>query len=506
VLVAVLAYVPFADAAFPGRNGEVSFSRTAQSSDIYSVDPFGTAEVNITNQSYSRFPAWSPDGSRIAFSQNLSIFTANPDGSGKALVLNWGGSVWDLDWSPGGTKLVAELWTCIDDPLECHQDIYTMNLDGSDLTNITSGDGFDDRRPAWSADGTKIAFDSVRNGVSGIYTMNPDGSGVTALTQNPTSFDTSPDWSPDSTRLLFTRGRPNYGPEDGGDLYTMNAAGGDLTTWGYGGIGPSWSPDGTRIAMGQGAGGVVTVSAEGGDFHRLTDPPGALRDLDTDWRPLAPVSPPPPTGSGYPRPKGATPMLVYLVPAYRGCTSPNRTHGPPLVFGSCNPPTQVTSGPTIGTADSNGQPTKAVGSVRLTTMVGQPGPPDDTDLKIEVLQTDVRNSEVLDDYAHNEGELDLRLPLRITDKWSGGGSDASATVSDFLLRFVVPCSYTPDTTIGSTCEVATTVDAVYPGAITESKRSIWELGQIQLFDGGSDVKAETGPDNRLFEVQGVFVP
>ena len=499
----MLAYVPFADAAFPGRNGEVSFSRTGQSSDIYSVDTFGTAEVNLTNQSYSRFPAWSPDGSRIAFSQNLSIFTANPDGSGKAPVLNWGGSVGDLGWSPGATKLVAELWTCIDDPLECHQDIYTMNLDGSDLTNITADDGFDDRRPVWSADGTKIAFDSVRNGVSGIYTMNPDGSGVTALTQNPTSFDTSPDWSPDGTRLLFTRGPPNYGPDDGGYLSTMNADGSDLTTETYGGRGPSWSPDGTRIAMG--GSGVVTVSAEGGDFHQLTAIPGALRDLDTDWRPLAPVSPPPPTGSGYPRPKGATPILVYLVPAYRGCTSPNRTHGPPLAFGSCNPPTQLSSNPTLGTADSNGQPTKGVGSVRLTTMVGQPGPPDDSDLKIEVLQTDVRNGPVtyFDDYTY---ELDLRLPLRITDKWSGGGSDASATVSDFLLRFVVPCSSTPDSTIGGTCEVTTTVEAVYPGAITESKRSIWGLGQIQLFDGGSDAKGETGPDNHPFEVQGVFVP
>ena len=43
-------------------------------------------------------------------------------------------------------------------------------------------------------------------------------------------------------------------------------------------------------------------------------------------------------GSGYPRPKGASPMRGSLVPAYEPCTAPNRTHGPPLAFPSCAPP------------------------------------------------------------------------------------------------------------------------------------------------------------------------
>ena len=50
-----------------------------------------------------------------------------------------------------------------------------------------------------------------------------------------------------------------------------------------------------------------------------------------------------------------------------------------------------------------------------------------------------------------------------------------------------------------------TADAVTPGSVPEGKRSIWELGQVQVFDGGPDGVAST-PGNSLFAVQGVFVP
>src|SRR6185312_10670410 len=65
--------------------------------------------------------------------------------------------------------------------------------------------------------------------------------------------------------------------------------------------------------------------------------------------------------SGYPRPKGASPLRVALVPAYEPCTAPNRTHGPPLAFGSCAPPQQSSSDLTLGTPDANGQPAVSVG-------------------------------------------------------------------------------------------------------------------------------------------------
>ena len=94
-------------------------------------------------------------------------------------------------------------------------------------------------------------------------------------------------------------------------------------------------------------------------------------------------------GSGYPRPKSASPVQVSLVPAYEQCTAPNRTHGPPLAFPSCAPPTR-SSALELGTPDSNGAGARSAGSVRLDVQVGAPGPPEDSDVRIAASLTDVR--------------------------------------------------------------------------------------------------------------------
>ena len=60
--------------------------------------------------------------------------------------------------------------------------------------------------------------------------------------------------------------------------------------------------------------------------------------------------------AGYPRPQGASPLRVSLVPAFAECTGPNRTHGPPLASPSCNPPAQSSDHLTVGAPDANGQP------------------------------------------------------------------------------------------------------------------------------------------------------
>ena len=74
--------------------------------------------------------------------------------------------------------------------------------------------------------------------------------------------------------------------------------------------------------------------------------------------------------AGYPRPRGATPLRVSLVPAYNQCSSPNRTHGPALAFPSCNPPAQTSTTATIGTPDANGAQANSTGFVRLEALVG----------------------------------------------------------------------------------------------------------------------------------------
>jgi hypothetical protein len=70
----------------------------------------------------------------------------------------------------------------------------------------------------------------------------------------------------------------------------------------------------------------------------------------------------------------------------------------------------------------------------------------------------------------------------------------------------VACAPTTDILIGSTCSSTTTADAILPGFVLERKRSVWQLGQVQVFDGGSDGDADTTGDNTLFVEQGLFVP
>ena len=102
------------------------------------------------------------------------------------------------------------------------------------------------------------------------------------------------------------------------------------------------------------------------------------------------------------------------MPAFEQCTSLNRTHGPPLAFGSCNPPQQASDELTIGTADSNGQPNKSEGSVLVTAIAGAPATPaDEANVLLTLAITDVRRRDNLADYT---GAVHPRLPLRVTDR------------------------------------------------------------------------------------------
>ena len=203
------------------------------------------------------------------------------------------------------------------------------------------------------------------------------------------------------------------------------------------------------------------------------------------------------------RPQGATPIRVSLVPAYQQCTAGNRTHGPALAFPSCNPPVQRSGQLTVGTPDANGQAAKFDGVVRYDVIVGNPGTTaDEADVGLRVAVDDVRQTN-LADYT---GQLQASAALRLTDRDNPGSAGSPVgTVQDNTFAWTVPCTATADTTVGSTCAVTTSADAVTPGAVKEGLRSLWQLGQVQVFDGGSDGVAATTP-NTLFAVQGVFVP
>ena len=198
-------------------------------------------------------------------------------------------------------------------------------------------------------------------------------------------------------------------------------------------------------------------------------------------------------------------MRTPLVPAFAQCPpgSANRTHGPALAFASCNPPAQVPGQLTVGTPDANGAAAKAEGSVKVDAVIGNPATAaDEGDARFTVSMTDVRrNTTGFPDYT---GQLQLETTLRIVDK--NNGPSEVGTVQDTPFRVTVPCTTTGDTTVGSTCSVNTTADAVMgAGTVLESKRSSWQLGQIRLNDGGADGVASTTP-NTLFAVQGIFVP
>jgi hypothetical protein len=220
-------------------------------------------------------------------------------------------------------------------------------------------------------------------------------------------------------------------------------------------------------------------------------------------------------GALHPRPKGASPIQVSVVPAYEPCTSPNRTHGPPLAFPSCTPPVQTSDYLTVGTPDANGAATNSVGSVKIRVIVGVPGPPDDTEIRITGTITDVRckpgvsacgNANAADgpDYT---GELEGTATIRVTDHYNavepGGGTDP-ATLVDIPFPFPFVCENTADTSIGATCTVPPpSCLGCFPKF--EGHRTVIGISQFRIFDGGPDGVIAT-ENNTLFAVQGIFVP
>ena len=225
--------------------------------------------------------------------------------------------------------------------------------------------------------------------------------------------------------------------------------------------------------------------------------------------------------TGYIRPKSATEIRIPLVPAFRQCTSANRTHGPPLVNPSCNPPVQQSDNLTVGTPDANSAAANSEGSVRLEVLAGTPGPPDDSDVAMALHMTDVRcragvatcgsaNSAGGADYT---GELYLFYGAtgRLTDKYNDATGSAGATemgtVQDFTFNgATATCSSTPSTAIGATCSFSTTANAVLPGTVKDGKRAIWQPNSsIFVSDGGTDGDAQS-PPNQTFATQGIFVP
>jgi WD40 repeat protein len=503
-----------AQGAFPGANGKINFTSDRSPGGAYFMNPDGSAPTGAPVVGI-----WSPDASHVLRYCDNAFCVFRADGTFESDHY-FAAAMHGMGWSPDGTKIIHAEQSCGASVCDPDRILYQGYPSGPGAT-VTSQD---DLQPAWSPDGARIAFISFRDnprglfldpppppGSTDLYLIKVDGTGLVRLTNSPgfeggpvglaiDDFDERtalPSWSPNGTKIAVASNR------DGNwEIYVVNADGSGaqrLTNNPGSDWRPVWSPDGTKIAFQTDRDGnneIYSMNPDGSGQTNLTH--NAASDVLYDWLSI-PVN-------AYPRPRGAGPTRVYLVPAKQPCTAPNRTHGAPLAYGSCSLPAQTSSQLTVGTPDANGAGAKSIAEVRYSVRPGNLATPaDEADLSVSVTVSDVRRLSGLGDYA---GELQLSADLRITDRDNTPhpGGAGPATLQDRALTFTVPCAATADATIGSSCSLHTTADAVYPGIVKEGKLAVWQLGQVKAYDGGADGLASTTPGNTVFLTQGVFVP
>ncbi|MHB9029880.1 MAG: hypothetical protein ACYC9O_14020 [Candidatus Latescibacterota bacterium] len=270
---------------------QITFESTRDGNfEIYTMNDDGANVVRLTrSDGWSRYPAWSPDGSTIVFSSNrkyrgrMQMYTISPDSalSFPTMITDTRGINQNAGWSPDGKQLVCQ------SSRDGHYEIWKMNADGSNAVNLTKSEDWEDE-PSWSPDGQKIVYVILtREDISDIWVMDADGSNRKQLTHGESQGNYSPSWSPDSSKIVFISGNP---PD--AQVYVMNADGSGITALTSGGFGksrPDWSPDGSRIAFSSYTGDTVNdrdiflMNSDGTNVVNITNSRG-LDDFPS-WSP-----------------------------------------------------------------------------------------------------------------------------------------------------------------------------------------------------------------------------
>ena len=183
------------------------------------------------------------------------LYLVNADGTDLIQLTIMEKGACQPSWSPDGSQLVF-ISPCLGradftETIYNESSLYIINADGTGLKQLTPAPG-SDFEPAWSPDGTRIAFTSVRGGFRQIYSLDVESLEVTLLTNTTNAIESSqPSWSPAGSKITYMVKRVGAFQiwsmnENGQEAIQLTHSGQDV--WDYL---PSWSPDGRTVFFNQ---------------------------------------------------------------------------------------------------------------------------------------------------------------------------------------------------------------------------------------------------------------